>query len=152
MSTDEDRLGPAQQPARRPPWRRRSGKAPDGRRRGWRGWRGWLPLIAKPLRRGVLIFIILLIIEYLVVPELTGASKDLSLLGRVSGYWLAAGVILEGLSLFCYGLLTRALLTPEGRPSLSRLFRIDVAAAAVAHVIPAGTLGSAGIGYRLFTA
>ena len=149
MSTDGDGLGPAQQPARRPPWRRRSGNAPDGRRRGWRGW---LPLIAKPLRRGVLIFIILLIIEYLVVPELTGASKDLSLLGRVNGYWLAAGVILEGLSLFCYGLLTRALLTPEGRPSLSRLFRIDLAAAAVAHVIPAGTLGSAGIGYRLFTA
>ena len=149
MSTDEDGPGPAQQPARRPPWRRHPGNAPDGRRRGWRGW---LPLIAKPLRRGVLIFIILLIIEYLVVPELTGASKDLSLLGRVNGYWLAAGVILEGLSLFCYGLLTRALLKPEGRPSLSRLFRIDLAAAAVAHVIPAGTLGSAGIGYRLFTA
>jgi uncharacterized protein (TIRG00374 family) len=35
---------------------------------------------------------------------------------------------------------------------LSRLFRIDLSAAAVAHVIPAGTLGSAGIGYRLFTA
>jgi uncharacterized protein (TIRG00374 family) len=32
------------------------------------------------------------------------------------------------------------------------LFRIDLAAAAVAHVIPAGTVGSAGIGYRLFTA
>ena len=75
MPTDEDGLSPAQQPARRPPWRRRPGNA-AGRRR--RGWKGWLPLIAKPLRRGVLIFIILLIIEYLVVPELTGASKDLS--------------------------------------------------------------------------
>jgi hypothetical protein len=31
------------------------------------------------------------------------------------------------------------------------LFRIDLAAAAVAHVIPAGTLGSAGLGYKLFT-
>ncbi len=107
--------------------------------------------MAKPLRRGILIFVILLIIEYLVVPELTGARKDLYLLGRVNAYWMAAGVILEALSLFCYGLLTRALLKPEGRPSLSRLFRIDLAAAAVAHVIPAGTLGSAGIGYRLFT-
>ncbi len=107
--------------------------------------------MAKPLRRGILIFIILLIVEYLVVPELTGARKDLYLLGRVNVYWMAAGLILEALSLFCYGLLTRALLKPEGRPSLSRLFRIDLAAAAVAHVIPAGTLGSAGIGYRLFT-
>ena len=31
------------------------------------------------------------------------------------------------------------------------LFRIDLAAAAIAHVIPAGTLGSAGLGYKLFT-
>ena len=117
-----------------------------------RGWRGWLPLVIKPLRRGAVIFVILLIIEYLVVPELVGARKDLYLLGRLNAAWLIASVALEGVSLFCYGLLTRALLPPEGRPSLSRLFRIDLAAAAVAHVIPAGTLGSAGIGYRLFTA
>src|ERR1700742_618302 len=64
---------------------------------------------------------------------------------------MAAGVVLEALSLFCYGLRPRALLQPEGRPSLFTLFRIDLAAAAVAHVIPAGPLGSAGIGYRLFT-
>jgi hypothetical protein len=71
--------------------------------------------------------------------------------------WLVAGLVTECLSLFCYGLLTRAVLSPPGpddppRPGLSRLFRIDLAAAAIAHVIPAGTLGSAGIGYRLFTA
>jgi uncharacterized protein (TIRG00374 family) len=122
-----------------------------------RRWRTWLPVVIKPLRRGVLLFIVLLVIEYLVVPELVGASKDLSLLGQVNGGWLAAGLVTEGLSLFCYGLLTRAVLSPPGpddppRPGLSRLFRIDLAAAAIAHVIPAGTLGSAGIGYRLFTA
>jgi uncharacterized protein (TIRG00374 family) len=117
-----------------------------------RGWKGWLPLLGKPLRRGVVLFVIVIIVEYLVVPELTGARKDLYLINRVNGYWMAAGVVLEALSLFCYGLLTRALLRPEGRPSLFTLFRIDLAAAAVAHVIPAGTLGSAGIGYRLFTA
>ncbi len=129
--------------------------------RGWRGWwrrlRDWLPFLVKPLRRGIVLFIVALVIEYLVVPELVGASKDLSLLGRVNVGWLIAGVATECLSLFCYGLLTRAVLSPPGpddppRPSLSRLFRIDLAAAAIAHVIPAGTLGSAGIGYRLFTA
>ena len=134
MSTDGDGLNPATPPRRR------------------RGWKGWLPLLVKPLRRGVVIFIIVLIVEYLVVPELTGARKDLYLLNRVNGYWMAAGVVLEALSLFCYGLLTKVLLQPEGRPSLFTLFRIDLAAAAVAHVIPAGTLGSAGIGYKLFTA
>ena len=71
----------------------------------------------------------------------------------MNAVWLAAGVILEALSLFCYGLLTQALLPPGAHnPGLSRLFRIDLAAAAVAHVIPAGTLGSAGLGYHLFTA
>jgi uncharacterized protein (TIRG00374 family) len=116
-------------------------------------WRFWLPFVVKPLRRGIVIFALVLIIEYLVVPELVGASKDLHLLGQVNPAWLVAGAILEGLSLFCYGLLTQAVLPPGAHnPGLSRLFRIDLSAAAVAHVLPAGTLGSAGIGYRLFTA
>jgi uncharacterized protein (TIRG00374 family) len=121
---------------------------------GWFSrWRTWLPFLVRPLRRGVVIFVLLLVIEYLLVPELVGASKDLYLLGQVNPFWLIAGLVLEGLSLFCYGLLTQAVLPAGSRnPGLSRLFRIDLAAAAVAHVIPAGTLGSAGIGYRLFTA
>ena len=119
----------------------------------WRRWLAWLPFLVKPLRRGIVILIVLLIVEYLVVPELVGASKDLYLLGRVDAFWLAAGVILEAWSLFCYGLLTQAMLPPGAHnPGLSRLFRIDLAAAAVAHVIPAGTLGSAAVGYKLFTA
>ncbi|HJZ28383.1 MAG TPA: hypothetical protein VJ370_19055, partial [Streptosporangiaceae bacterium] len=115
-------------------------------------WRSWLPLVVKPLRRGIVIFALVLIVEYLVVPELVGASKDLYLLGQVSARWVAAGVVLEGVSLFCYAVLTKVLLPPGPKPSLSVLFRIDLSAAAVAHVIPAGTVGSAGIGYRLFTA
>jgi uncharacterized protein (TIRG00374 family) len=135
------------------PAEREPGPGP-GPRHGWRlWWRTWLPFLVKPLRRGVVIFALLLIVEYLVVPELVGASKDLHLLSRVNPAWLVAGLVLEAASLFCYGLLTRTLLPPGSHnPGLSRLFRIDLAAAAVAHVIPAGTLGSAGIGYRLFTA
>ncbi len=125
--------------------------APKGPRGHWRRWRTWLPLLVKPARRGVLLFILLLVIEYLVVPELVGASKDLYLLGRVNVGWVVAGAVLEGLSLFCYAVLTKVLLPPGPKPSLSRLFRIDLAAAAVAHVIPAGTLGTAALGFRLFT-
>ena len=117
-----------------------------------RGWRRWLRTARRPLRRLAILLVLALIVEYLVIPELVGASKDLYLLGRLNVWWMIAGLILEGLSLFCYALLNRVLLPPEGRPSLSRLFRIDLSAAAVAHVIPAGTVGSAGIGYQLFTA
>jgi uncharacterized protein (TIRG00374 family) len=100
----------------------------------------------------VLIFILLLVIEYLVVPELVGASKDLYLLGRINAAWVIAGTLLEGVSLFCYAVLTRVLLPPgRPQPSLYTLFRIDLSAAAVAHVIPAGTLGTAALGFRLFT-
>jgi uncharacterized protein (TIRG00374 family) len=47
--------------------------------------------------------------------------------------------------------LTQVLLPPGPKPSLWTLFRIDLSAAAVAHVIPAGTLGTAALGYKLFT-
>jgi uncharacterized protein (TIRG00374 family) len=119
------------------------------------GWRRRLRLrrLVKPVRRGALLLILVLVIEYLVVPELVGASKDLYLLGTINAGWVAAGVLLEGISLFCYAVLTRVML-PHGsfKPSLSRLFRIDLSAAAVAHVVPAGTLGTAALGYKLFTA
>jgi hypothetical protein len=108
-------------------------------------------MLRRPVRIGFLLLILALVAEYLVIPELIGASKDLYLLGRIGVGWVVAGVILEALSLFCYALMNRALL-PGTSPSISRLFRIDLSAAAVAHVLPAGTAGSAGIGYRLFTA
>ena len=117
-----------------------------------KGWRARLRTAKRPLRRLAILLILALIVEYLVIPELVGASKDLYLLDRLNVGWMIAGLVLEGLSLFCYALLNRVLLPPEGRPSLSRMFRIDLSAAAVAHVIPAGTVGSAGLGYQLFTA
>jgi uncharacterized protein (TIRG00374 family) len=126
--------------------------ADQGRSPGrWRLWRPWLSLLAKPARRLALLLILALVIEYLVVPELVGASKNLYLLGRVSAWWVVAGTVLEGVSLFCYAVLTKVLLPPGPKPSLSVLFRIDLSAAAVAHVIPAGTLGTAALGFKLFT-
>jgi uncharacterized protein (TIRG00374 family) len=124
---------------------------PGGAVGRWRIWRPWLSLLAKPARRLVLLFILALVVEYLVVPELVGASKDLYLLDRVSAWWVALGVLLEGASLFCYAVLTKVLLPPGPKPSLWTLFRIDLSAAAVAHVIPAGTLGTAALGFKLFT-
>jgi uncharacterized protein (TIRG00374 family) len=121
---------------------------PPGR---WRRWRPRLSVLAKPARRLALLFILALVVEYLVVPTLVGASKNLYLLGRVSAWWVAAGTVLEGLSLFCYAVLTKVLLPPGPKPSLWTLFRIDLSAAAVAHVIPAGTLGTAALGFKLFT-
>src|SRR3984885_12829045 len=123
------------------------GRGPRSRWSRWRGWRPWV----KPVRRVVLLFIVALVVEYLVGPELVGARKDLFLLNQLNAGWAGAGVVVEVVSLFCYAVLTKVLLPPGPKPSLSRLFRIDLSAAAVAHVIPAGTLGPAALGFRLFT-
>ena len=74
----------------------------------------WVRAAKRPVRRIVILFILALIVEYLVIPELVGASKNLYLLGRVSIPWMIGGLVLEGLSLFCYALLTRELLPPRG--------------------------------------
>jgi hypothetical protein len=80
----QDSREPGQDAAPQSAWRSR-----------WRRWRGWLPFLVKPLRCGIVVFVVLLVIEYLVVPELIGASKDLYLLGWVNVAWLATGVLLE---------------------------------------------------------
>jgi uncharacterized protein (TIRG00374 family) len=106
--------------------------------------------VPKPLRNGILIFLVLLVLEYLVVPELVGASKDLHLLDHVSPVWLVVGVLLEGGALLSYALMTKTIL-PSAPPPLFRLFRIVLSTTAISHVIPAGTAGGTGLGYKLLT-
>jgi uncharacterized protein (TIRG00374 family) len=107
-------------------------------------------VVPQWLRNSVVVFVALLVIEYLVVPELVGASKDLSLLGKLNVGWLVAAVVLEAGSVLAYALLTRALLLGE-KPSLSRLVRMVLATTAIAHVVPGGAAGGAGLGYQLLT-
>jgi len=111
----------------------------------------WRSVVPRWLRHGLLVFLVLLVIEYLVIPELIGAGKNLHLLSKVNLAWLVAGIVLEAGSLLSYALLTRTLL-PGGRPGLSILSRIVLATTAVAHVVPGGAAGGAGLGYRLLTA
>ena len=112
--------------------------------------RSWRSIIPKWLRHSLLVFLILLIVEYLVIPELVGASKNLHLLRQVNIAWLIAGIGLEAGAIVCYAQLTRTLL-PRGGPGLFKLVRIVLATSAVAHVIPGGAAGGAGVGYRLLT-
>jgi uncharacterized protein (TIRG00374 family) len=112
--------------------------------------RSWKSILPAPLRHSVTIFLVLLVIEYLVIPKFAIADKNLHLLTHLNIIWLCAAILLEALALFTYALLTRRLL-PEGSPGLGTLFRIDLATTAVAHVVPGGSAGSAGLGYRLLT-
>jgi uncharacterized protein (TIRG00374 family) len=97
------------------------------------------------------IFLVVLVVEYFAVPELVGASANIPLLRHLDPAWVAAGIALEAASLLTYALLTRTLLLGH-KPGVFRLMRIEFATAAVAHTIPGGAAGGAGLGYQLLTA
>ncbi len=102
------------------------------------------------IRWGVSAFVVLLLLEYLVLPELGGARKSLNLIGRVNVAYLIAGVALEGAALAAYAQLTHTLL-PRGGPSRWRLFRINMSSLSLSHVMPGGTAPGVALSYRLMT-
>jgi uncharacterized protein (TIRG00374 family) len=104
--------------------------------------------VRREVRWGVTAFVIVLVVEYLLLPELAGAGRSLHLLGRVNVAYLLLGTVLEACSLVAYAQLTHTVLPPGG-PSRSRLLRIDLSSLAVSHVLPGGTAPGAGVAYRL---
>ena len=93
---------------------------------------------------------VVLLAEYLVVPELAGARKSLAALRRVNVGFLVAGVVLEAAALLSYAALTRAVL-PQGVIRLGRLVRIDLSSFATSHVVPGGSAPATALSYRLLT-
>ncbi len=97
-------------------------------------------------------FVFFIVVEYIVIPSFLRSkeSTSLSSLGHLNIVWLVGGFLLETGALLAYAVLTRTLLPRDG-PSYNKVLRIDLSTLAVSHVIPAGTAGGTGLGYRLFT-
>ncbi len=91
-----------------------------------------------------------LVVEYLVLPQIAGLSHSLHLLRRVNIGFVVLGVVLEVASLATYAKLTQTVLPPRAS-RFSRVWRIDLSTLAVSHVLPGGTAGGDGLGYRLLT-
>jgi uncharacterized membrane protein YbhN (UPF0104 family) len=70
------------------------------------------------LRRGGLLLVAALVLEYVVVPQVAGARSAMSVLSQVTPAFLAIAVGLEAASLACYSALTRCLIAPYCRPPL----------------------------------
>lgn len=116
-------------------------------RRSW----VWRRLATEhPVRRGVLLVLLALAVEYLVLPQLAGVTRSLRLLGQVNLSLVLLAVLLEVASLASYAKLTLAILPPRSS-RFSRIWRIDLSTLAVSHVLPGGTAGGDGLGYRLLT-
>lgn len=103
------------------------------------------------LRRGAGLVIVLLLLEYVVLPQLAGARDALHVLSGVRPLPLVLGVALEVASLAAYSMLTRGVLPAAGRPSLWTLARIDLTTLGVSHVVPGGAATSSTLRYRLLT-
>ena len=108
--------------------------------------------LRRGIRWGASVFVVLLLLEYLVLPELghAGARSSLNLIGRVNVAYLVVGVVLEGAALAAYAQLTHTLL-PRGGPSRWRLFRSNMSSLALSHVMPGGTAPGTALAYRLLT-
>lgn len=107
--------------------------------------------LRRRIRRVVMIFLLVLVVEYLVLPQLAGARKQLRLLSDVNIALLVVGIVLQAASLVAYAFLTRAMLPAEERPGVSTLLRMQLSTRAVSNVVPGGTAAGTGLGYRLLT-
>ncbi len=107
--------------------------------------------LPRSLRRVAAVLVGLVIVEYLVLPQVAGARHSLHLLASVSVVDLLLGLVLEAGAIVAYAKLTQATLPRAGSPALPTLLRIDLSTMAASHIIPGGSAAGAGLGYRLLT-
>jgi uncharacterized protein (TIRG00374 family) len=88
--------------------------------------------------------------EYILLPELASARKEFHQLSHLNFLWLILGALLEVAALAAYAELTHTVLSP-GAPSRLRIFRINMWALAISHVLPGGTVPGTAASYRLLT-
>lgn len=105
----------------------------------------------RRLRRLATLLVGAVLVEYLVLPQLAGARKSLSLLGQVNPAWLVAGALLEGAAIASYAQLTRTMLPLDSRPSFRTVLAITMSTLGLSHVVPGGAAVGSSMGYRLLT-
>jgi hypothetical protein len=120
----------------------------DAKPKARSGWRRWFP---RPLRRITKLLIFAFVVQFLVLPQISGTRKALKLLGHVHIPYLVAGVALEMAAIVSYAMLTRTVLPREGSPSLLTLLRVQLSTLGFSHVAPGGTAAGSPLGYRLLT-
>jgi len=94
---------------------------------------------------------VLVVLEYLVLPQLAGARKSLRLLSSVSIADLVLALLLEIAAIAAYAKLTQAALPAGSRPGWPTVLRINLSTLAASHIVPGGSAAGAGLGYRLLT-
>lgn len=105
----------------------------------------------RPVGLAARILVFAAVFHFLVLPQIGGTRRALGLLAELDPVLVAGAVGLEGLALLSYAQLSRALLPPDQRPGLWRMFRIVLSSLAVNHVVPGGAAAGGVLQYRLLT-
>lgn len=104
------------------------------------------------MRRSLLWLTVVLIVGYLVVPQLGGVRRSLEVLGRVDPTFIGIGVVVQIGAMLAQAELTRSVLRTHHRPGFGDMVRIELASTAVSHTVPGGTAAGTALGYQLLTA
>jgi uncharacterized protein (TIRG00374 family) len=109
--------------------------------------RRWLP---RNVKITLMVLLLFFVGEYILLPELSSARKEFRQLSHLNFLWLILAALLEVAALVAYAELTHAVLSP-GAPDRFRIFRINMWALAISHVLPGGTVPGTAASYRLLT-
>jgi len=90
-----------------------------------------------------------LVVQLLVLPQIGGARRALSVIGSVSPVLIGLGLVLEALSFVAYARLTQLLLPIAHRPGFGVAFGAVMASTAANHVIPGGAATTAAANYHV---
>ena len=104
---------------------------------------------ARVIRRTVGGLLFFLVVEYLVLPQIAGVRRSVSLLAHVHVGFVVVGALLEAAAIVAYARLTRDVLPRGSRPGLWTVLRIDLATLSVSHLVPGGAAAGSTLGYRL---
>ncbi|MBP3043293.1 flippase-like domain-containing protein [Arthrobacter jiangjiafuii] len=106
---------------------------------------------SRLLRWVVVILALVLVFEYVVLPQLVGSDNVILALLKLPPILVVLAVLLQALSQASYSLLTRAVLPGETLPGFFTLFRIDLTDLAINHTVPGGGTTAAAARFRLLT-
>ncbi len=95
--------------------------------------------------------IFLFVFEYLLLPEIASARKNVHILTRANIWLLVIAIVLEIAALLAYAELSRTVFSPTS-PRRWTMLRINMSSLAISHVVPGGTAAGGALGYRLLTA
>lgn len=102
--------------------------------------------------RTFLVIVAAAVVYFFVLPLVPAFREAVGDLDPIDPLLLASGIVLQGFSLLCYSLLTKAALVEHGdNIGLLRLFRIQLSTKALGNIVPGGSAASTALGYRLLT-